>query len=153
MDGICDVMLEYNIHKERKDSNRFAKGMSTTFQTLHGLVDKGVKVDLGIPYDLWDKPSAEITNLKTQCEDMMEKHEADIEQWYYHHQQQQYIIILNRFDQDCLIMFHKIIDDLYRWSILIYRLFTINHEQLMEYKNIHGGMTIIDKEIFENFYQ
>ncbi|KAH9525982.1 Proteasome activator complex subunit 3 [Dermatophagoides farinae] len=62
-------------------------------------------------------------------------------------------IILNRFDQDCLIMFHKIIDDLYRWSILIYRLFTINHEQLMEYKNIHGGMTIIDKERFENFYQ
>lgn len=92
MDGICDVMLEYNIHKERKDSNRFAKGMSTTFQTLHGLVDKGVKVDLGIPYDLWDKPSAEITNLKTQCEDMMEKHEADIEQWYYHHQQQQSLI-------------------------------------------------------------
>ncbi|KAH9501612.1 hypothetical protein DERF_012447 [Dermatophagoides farinae] len=62
-------------------------------------------------------------------------------------------IILNRFDRDCLIMFHKIIDDLYRWSILIYRLFTINHEQLMEYKNIHGGMTIIDKERFENFYQ
>lgn len=28
--------------------------------------DKGVKVDLGIPYELWDKPSAEITNLKSQ---------------------------------------------------------------------------------------
>ena len=28
--------------------------------------DKGVKVDLGIPYELWDKPSAEITNMKTQ---------------------------------------------------------------------------------------
>lgn len=92
MDGICDVMLQYNIHKERKDSSRFAKGMSSTFQTLHGLVDKGVKVDLGIPYDLWDKPSAEITNLKTQCEDMMEKYESDIEQWYYHHQQQQSLL-------------------------------------------------------------
>ncbi|KPM03870.1 canopy-like protein, partial [Sarcoptes scabiei] len=57
MDNICEVMLQYNLHKERKDSTRFAKGMSTTFQTLHGLVDKGVKVDLGIPYDLWDKPS------------------------------------------------------------------------------------------------
>lgn len=66
IDGICELMLQYNIHKERKDSTRFARGMSTTFQTLHGLVNKGVKVDLGIPYDLWDKPSAEITNLKTQ---------------------------------------------------------------------------------------
>ena len=24
---------------------------------------KGVKVELGIPYDLWDKPSAEITKM------------------------------------------------------------------------------------------
>lgn len=28
--------------------------------------DKGVKVDLGIPLELWDKPSVEITNMKTQ---------------------------------------------------------------------------------------
>lgn len=68
MDNICEVMLQYNLHKERKDSTRFAKGMSTTFQTLHGLVDKGVKVDLGIPYDLWDKPSAEVSQLKIQVE-------------------------------------------------------------------------------------
>ncbi len=66
LDGICDALLKYNVHKERKDSTRFAKGMSTTFQTLHGLVDKGVKVDLGIPYELWDKPSAEVTHMKTQ---------------------------------------------------------------------------------------
>jgi hypothetical protein len=45
-------VLEYNIHKERKDSTRFAKGMSETFQTLHGLVDKGVKVELGIPFEV-----------------------------------------------------------------------------------------------------
>lgn len=66
LDGICERILNYNIHKERKDSTRFAKGMSETFRTLHGLVDKGVKVDLGIPYELWDKPSAEVTNMKTQ---------------------------------------------------------------------------------------
>ena len=66
LDGVCEKILEYNIHKERKDSTRFAKGMSQTFQTLHGLVDKGVKVELGIPYELWDKPSAEISNMKTQ---------------------------------------------------------------------------------------
>lgn len=66
LDGVCDRILQYNIHKERSDSTRFAKGMSQTFQALHGLVDKGVKVELGIPYELWDKPSVEITDMKTQ---------------------------------------------------------------------------------------
>lgn len=66
LDGVCDRILEYNIHKERQDSTRFAKGMSQTFKALHGLVDKGVKVELGIPYELWDKPSVEITQMKTQ---------------------------------------------------------------------------------------
>lgn len=82
MENVCDRILEYNIHKERKDSTRFAKGMSQTFQTLHGLVDKGVKVDLGIPLELWDKPSAEITQMKTQCETMVENYEEVIERWY-----------------------------------------------------------------------
>lgn len=85
-DGVCDKILEYNIHKERKDSTRFAKGMSETFSTLHGLVDKGVKVELGIPYELWDKPSAEVTQLKTQCETLLERHEEDIEEWYFNKQ-------------------------------------------------------------------
>lgn len=75
------------MHKERKDSTRFAKGMSQTFQTLHGLVDRGVKVDLGIPLDLWDSPSAEITKLKSQCETLLERHERDIETWYYEHEE------------------------------------------------------------------
>lgn len=86
LDGICERILEYNIHKEREDSTRFAKGMSQTFQTLHGLVDKGVKVDLGIPYELWDKPSAEIVNMKSQCENLLEQHEGSIEDWYFSHQ-------------------------------------------------------------------
>merc|ERR1719340_290622 len=83
MDGICDRILKYNIHKERKDSTRFAKGQSETFSTLEGLVAKGVKVDIGIPHELWDKPSAEVTQLKTQCETMIERHEEDIEEWYF----------------------------------------------------------------------
>ena len=83
LDGICDRILEYNIHKERKDSTRFAKGQSETFSTLEGLVAKGVKVDIGIPHELWNKPSAEVTQLKTQCESMLEKHEEDIEEWYF----------------------------------------------------------------------
>ena len=83
MEGICDRILAYNIHKERKDSTRFAKGQSETFQTLEGLVAKGVKVDIGIPHELWDKPSAEVTQLKTQCESLIERHEEDIEDWYF----------------------------------------------------------------------
>ncbi|KAK5641212.1 hypothetical protein RI129_009759 [Pyrocoelia pectoralis] len=88
LERVCDRILEYNIHKEREDSTRFAKGMSQTFETLHGLVDKGVKVELGIPYELWDKPSAEVTNMKTQCETVLEYSESDIEDWYWHHQDQ-----------------------------------------------------------------
>ncbi|CAG9862769.1 unnamed protein product [Phyllotreta striolata] len=86
LEGICNRILEYNVHKEREDSTRFAKGMSQTFQTLHGLVDKGVKVELGIPYELWDSPSAEVTKLKTQCETLLEENEADIEDWYFNYQ-------------------------------------------------------------------
>lgn len=61
--------------------------MSQTFRTLHGLVDKGVKVDLGIPYELWDTPSAEVTQMKAQCETLAERHEKDIEDWYFNHQE------------------------------------------------------------------
>lgn len=87
LENVCERILTYNLHKERKDSTRFAKGMSQTFRTLHGLVDKGVKVDLGIPLELWDTPSAEVTQMKAQCETMVERHEADIERWYYEQQE------------------------------------------------------------------
>lgn len=108
LDGICERLLEYNIHKERGDSSRFSKGMSQTFQTLHGLVDKGVKVDLGIPYELWDKPPAEVTHLKTQCELFLERHEEDIENWYWKHQDEslrEYLCVeraLKSGDSSCL---------------------------------------------------
>lgn len=109
LEGICDRLLDYNVHKEKSDSTRFAKGMSQTFKTLHGLVDKGVKVDLGIPYDLWDKPSAEVTHMKNQCESMLERHEDAIEKWYWKHQDKvplhQYLCIdraLAKGDASCL---------------------------------------------------
>lgn len=109
MENVCDRILEYNIHKERKDSTRFAKGMSETFQTLHGLVNKGVKVDLGIPYELWDKPSAEITQMKTQCETMIENFEDIIEKWYFNKQDEVPLIkylcedrVLRANDHQCL---------------------------------------------------
>lgn len=86
LENLCERVLEYNLHKERKDSTRFAKGMSQTFQTLHGLVDKGVKVELGIPLELWDKPSAEVTQLKSQCETLLETYEDEISKWYFEQQ-------------------------------------------------------------------
>lgn len=34
--------------------------------TLKNLVHKGVKVDLGMPYELWDEPSVEVSHMKKQ---------------------------------------------------------------------------------------
>lgn len=34
--------------------------------TLKNLVHKGVKVELGLPYELWDEPSVEVTHMKKQ---------------------------------------------------------------------------------------
>ncbi|PIO28266.1 hypothetical protein AB205_0193370 [Aquarana catesbeiana] len=65
-EGLCQRLLEYNLHKERTGSNRFAKGMSETFQTLHHLVHKGVKVVMDIPYELWNETSAEVADMKKQ---------------------------------------------------------------------------------------
>lgn len=40
--------------------------MSETFETLHNLVHKGVKVVMDIPYELWNETSAEVADLKKQ---------------------------------------------------------------------------------------
>lgn len=42
------------------------QGMSETFSTLHGLVNKGVNVVMDIPYELWNETSAEVADLKKQ---------------------------------------------------------------------------------------
>jgi len=86
-DSVCEKLLEYNVHKERKDSTRFARGTSETFRALDNLVAKGVKVELGIPKEMWHKPSAEVTHLKTQCETLLEDYEEIIESWYFKHQE------------------------------------------------------------------
>ncbi|XP_062980003.1 protein canopy homolog 3 [Elgaria multicarinata webbii] len=87
-ENICKRLLEYNLHKERTGSNRFAKGMSETFETLHNLVHKGVKVVMDIPYELWNETSAEVADLKKQCEVMVEEFEDVIEDWYRNHQEE-----------------------------------------------------------------
>lgn len=85
---ICKRILDYSLHKERPGSNRFAKGMPETFQTLHNLVHKGVKVVMDIPYELWNETSAEVADLKKQCDVMVEEYEDVIEDWYKNHQEE-----------------------------------------------------------------
>ncbi|XP_056298624.1 protein canopy homolog 3 [Pseudoliparis swirei] len=82
VENVCQRLLTYNLHKERSGSNRFAKGMSETFSTLHGLVNKGVNVVMDIPFELWNETSAEVADLKKQCDVMIEKYEDVIEDWY-----------------------------------------------------------------------
>lgn len=82
VENVCQRLLEYNLHKERTGSNRFAKGMSETFSTLHGLVNKGVNVVMDIPFELWNETSAEVADLKKQCDVLIEKYEDVIEDWY-----------------------------------------------------------------------
>uniref|UniRef100_A0A1A8GH10 Protein canopy homolog 3 n=1 Tax=Nothobranchius korthausae TaxID=1143690 RepID=A0A1A8GH10_9TELE len=88
VENVCQRLLEYNLHKERSGSNRFAKGMSETFSTLHGLVNKGVKVVMDIPYELWNETSAEVADLKKQCDVMVEQYEEVIEDWYKGNQEE-----------------------------------------------------------------
>ncbi|KAM6959793.1 protein canopy homolog 3 [Tautogolabrus adspersus] len=82
VENVCQRLLEYNLHKERSGSNRFAKGMSETFSTLHGLVNKGVNVVMDIPFELWNETSAEVSDLKKQCDVLVEQYEEVIEDWY-----------------------------------------------------------------------
>ncbi|XP_074555243.1 protein canopy 4 [Halichoeres trimaculatus] len=88
IDNICERILQYNVHAERPGSLRYAKGTSQTMSTLKNLVHKGVKVDLGMPYELWDEPSVEVSDMKKQCETMLEEYEEVVEDWYFHHQDQ-----------------------------------------------------------------
>ncbi|XP_037362899.1 protein canopy homolog 4 [Talpa occidentalis] len=87
LENLCERILDYSVHAERKGSLRYAKGQSQTMTTLRGLVQKGVKVDLGIPLELWDEPSVEVTFLKKQCETMLEEFEDVVGDWYFHHQE------------------------------------------------------------------
>uniref|UniRef100_A0A672MSV9 Protein canopy homolog 3 n=1 Tax=Sinocyclocheilus grahami TaxID=75366 RepID=A0A672MSV9_SINGR len=142
MENVCSRIMQYNLHKERVGSNRFAKvgynfsfsstpfmfkfelfycilhynfsfsfsvqGMSETFSTLHNLVNKGVKVVMDIPYELWNETSAEVADLKKQCDVMVEQYEEVIEDWYKGSQEEDlttYLCekhVLKGQDTDCL---------------------------------------------------
>ena len=109
METVCENILSYNVHAERKGSLRYSKGESQTMSTLKGLRNRGVKVELGIPEDLWDTPSAEITQLKKYCDNMVEVYEEDIETWYKNQREKTSLtdylcenIILKNDDKSCL---------------------------------------------------
>ncbi|KAI4897057.1 hypothetical protein NFI96_011405 [Prochilodus magdalenae] len=88
VDNICEGILQYSVHAERPGSLRYAKGTSQTMSTLKNLVNKGVKVELGVPYELWDEPTVEVADMKRQCETMLEEYEEVIEDWYFNHQEE-----------------------------------------------------------------
>ncbi|KAJ0006257.1 hypothetical protein NQD34_013530 [Periophthalmus magnuspinnatus] len=108
VDNICERILQYNVHAERPGSLRYAKGASQTMTTLKNLVHKGVKVDLGMPFELWDEPSVEVSDMKKQCETMLEEYEEVVEDWYFHHQDERLenFLCLNHVlktsDQECI---------------------------------------------------
>ncbi|KXJ07759.1 protein canopy 4 [Exaiptasia diaphana] len=83
LENACSNVLEYKVHKDKPLPFRYEKVESTTFKTLKGLKNKGVKVDLGFPDELWDTPDAEVTRLKSKCEQMVEQYEDDISHWYW----------------------------------------------------------------------
>jgi len=83
LEQVCSDIEKYQIHAEHKRGvMRYRKHMSTTMSTLNGLRMKGVKVQLGIPEDLWNATSAETSKLKRQCEKLREDAEESIEEWY-----------------------------------------------------------------------
>ncbi|XP_068612064.1 protein canopy 4 [Brachionichthys hirsutus] len=108
MDDICERILQYSVHAERPGSLRYAKGASQTMTTLKNLVHKGVKVDLGLPYEMWDEPSVEVADMKKQCETMLERYEDVVEDWYFRHQDQRLESflcqshVLEASEQDCM---------------------------------------------------
>ncbi|XP_071189835.1 protein canopy 4 [Salvelinus alpinus] len=108
VDNICEGILQYSVHAERPGSLRYAKGTSQTMATLKNLVHKGVKVELGLPYELWDEPSVEVSDMKKQCETMLEQYEEVVEDWYFHHQEERLerflceTHILKTSEQECL---------------------------------------------------
>ncbi|KPP61398.1 protein canopy 4 precursor-like, partial [Scleropages formosus] len=108
IDNICEGILQYSIHAERPGSLRYAKGTSQTMTTLKNLVNKGVKVELGLPYELWDEPSVEVADMKKQCETMLEQYEDVVEEWYFHHQEERLekflceAHVLKGSDKECL---------------------------------------------------
>uniref|UniRef100_A0A8C5GT20 Canopy FGF signaling regulator 4 n=1 Tax=Gouania willdenowi TaxID=441366 RepID=A0A8C5GT20_GOUWI len=75
VDNICERILQYSVQAWKSTLRQGqSTGTSQTMTTLKNL--------------LWDQPSAEVTDMKKQCETMLEQYEDVVEDWYFHHQDQ-----------------------------------------------------------------
>ncbi|CAA94121.2 DUF3456 domain-containing protein [Caenorhabditis elegans] len=81
-ENICNGFNEFKIHKEKTGLERFSRAQSKTIETLKQMREKGVKVELGMPFEMWDQPSAEIFALRQGCESLLEDYEDLIEEWF-----------------------------------------------------------------------
>ncbi|EGT50334.1 hypothetical protein CAEBREN_07110 [Caenorhabditis brenneri] len=79
---VCEGFNEYKIHKEKTGVERFSRESSKTIATLEQLREKGVRVELGMPYEMWNMPSAEVHALRQGCESLLEDYEEVIEYWF-----------------------------------------------------------------------
>uniref|UniRef100_A0A0K0D0J4 DUF3456 domain-containing protein n=1 Tax=Angiostrongylus cantonensis TaxID=6313 RepID=A0A0K0D0J4_ANGCA len=82
METFCASMVKYKVHKGRTGLSRFSTEESDTMKALKDLKSKGVEVNLGMPYEMWQLPSAEITVLKQDCERILALHEDFLEEWF-----------------------------------------------------------------------
>ncbi|CEF69490.1 Protein canopy homolog 4 [Strongyloides ratti] len=73
---VCKNMLSYRLDPTRDSGiDRFFKGTPEALKQLKELRDKGVKITMDVPEDLWDKPGIESSLLKQHCESLLEEYE------------------------------------------------------------------------------
>ncbi|OQV20378.1 putative Protein canopy-like protein 4 [Hypsibius exemplaris] len=108
LDSVCDKVADYHVHS-KEGMQRYAKQESETIDTLNALRNRGVKVDIGMPWELVEKqPNKEIMALKRRCEALAEEYEDDLSAWYFQQQEQPLLDyfcrknILKGEDQSCL---------------------------------------------------
>uniref|UniRef100_A0A0K0FV41 Protein canopy homolog 4 (inferred by orthology to a human protein) n=1 Tax=Strongyloides venezuelensis TaxID=75913 RepID=A0A0K0FV41_STRVS len=73
---VCKNMLMYRIDTSKGSGiERFFKGTPEALKQLKELRDKGVKITMDVPEELWDKPGVESSLLKQHCEALLEEYE------------------------------------------------------------------------------
>ncbi|CAI2355912.1 unnamed protein product [Caenorhabditis sp. 36 PRJEB53466] len=82
IENFCFGFNKFYVHKEKTGLARFSNEPSKTMTTLRQMRNKGVKVELGMPEELWDQPSAEIVVLRQGCELIVENFEDLMESWF-----------------------------------------------------------------------
>ena len=64
LSGVCSNLLKYQVHSKRPGSLRFSTEDHPAIKEFKKLRQEGAEIDIGIPYDLWDRPNVEVMNLK-----------------------------------------------------------------------------------------